>query len=149
VLSLEPAGPGAADLLAVLHAQAFDDPWDAPALAALLAGDGVTALVAGEADAPLGFVMLRSVADEAEILTIAVLPAARRRRVGRALMGEAILMARAAGAGRLFLEVAEDNPPALGLYASLGFVQQGRRPGYYARPHGAVAARLLSLDLDA
>ncbi|MDP3371055.1 MAG: ribosomal-protein-alanine acetyltransferase, partial [Brevundimonas sp.] len=54
------------------------------------------------------------------------------------------------GATRLFLEVAEDNMAALALYAGAGFVEAGRRPGYYARPHGRPRdALVLALNLTA
>jgi len=117
--------------LAALHAEAFAAPWDAAAFEALLGQAGVFALE--EAD---GFILLRTVADEAEILTLAVRPAARRQGLGARLVGAGSRAAAARGATRLFLEVAEDNAPALALYAAAGFVGAGRRPGYYARPDG-------------
>jgi ribosomal-protein-alanine N-acetyltransferase len=148
VLSLTPAGPAAAGLLAAIHAHAFDEPWDSAAFGALLNGPGVVALVAEKGGEPVGLVMVRAVADEAEILTLAVLPSARRRGVGAALMRAALAEAARFGARRLFLEVAEDNAAAAGLYARLGFVEVGRRRGYYARGGGeAAAARILGLDL--
>ncbi len=149
MLSLTQASPAAAELLAAIHGEAFDDPWDAAAFAALLGSEGVVALVAGEAEAPTGLVVVRAVADEAEILTLAVLPAARRQGVGAALMRAAREAAAARGARRLFLEVAEDNAAAASLYERLGFVDVGRRRGYYPRPGAAAAAaRVLSLDMD-
>ncbi|MBU2208038.1 MAG: GNAT family N-acetyltransferase, partial [Alphaproteobacteria bacterium] len=67
--------------LADVHAEAFPAPWDAAALEALLDQDGVFAL-----EDPDGFILLRAVADEAEILTLAVRPAARRRGLGARLV---------------------------------------------------------------
>lgn len=130
--------------LAALHATAFAEPWDAPAFAALLDQAGVFAV-----DAPDGFILMRAVADEAEILTLAVRPQARRRGLGGRLVGEGAVEAAARGAVRLFLEVAADNVPARALYAQAGFVEAGRRPGYYARPDGARQdALLLALNLS-
>jgi [ribosomal protein S18]-alanine N-acetyltransferase len=121
--------------LAALHAAAFDGPGDAPwsaaAFAGLLSQAGVFAV-----EAPDGFILMRTVADEAEILTLAVGPAARRRGLGAGLVGEAVLAATARGAVRVFLEVAGDNTAARALYARAGFVEAGRRPGYYAGPDG-------------
>ncbi len=141
-----PATAGA--LLAALHEPAFDDPWDAAAMTSLLASPGVAALTAHEDATPIGFVMLRAIAGEAEILTLAVLPGARRRGVGAALMRQAVETAKAAGARRLFLEAAEDNAAALALYASLGFQAVGRRAGYYRRPGRSVAALILARDVE-
>ena len=117
--------------LAGIHAAAFPVPWDAAALADLLTQAGVFAI-----EQPDGFILLRTVADEAEILTLAVHPQARRHGLGARLVGEGATEAAARGATRLFLEVADDNAAALALYARAGFSEAGRRPGYYARPDG-------------
>jgi len=130
-----------ADALAALHAQAFDHPWDAAALAALLAAPGVIALA--DADRR-GFVLIRAVVDEAEVLTLAVVPEARRQGLARRLMDAGSRGAADWGAASLFLEVAVDNTAALALYDNLGFQIAGRRGGYYARP-GAAAVDALVL----
>ena len=117
---------GAAADLALLHAAAFAKPWDAPAFQDLLAGSGVFAFAA-----PSGFVLARAAANEAEILTLAVKPAARGRGLGRALMQAAAARAATLGAESLFLEVGADNPAALALYTGLGFARVGARKGYY------------------
>jgi tRNA threonylcarbamoyladenosine biosynthesis protein TsaB len=123
------AGPPAA--LAKLHATAFDRPWDEAALRALLAGPGVFALAGHHEGRMAGFVLARAAGGEAEILTLAVLPAARRRGLGHALMRAAARRAAALGAESLFLEVGTENPAALALYARLGFARVGARKGYY------------------
>ena len=134
------ADPGT---LAALHATSFDRPWPAAAFADLVARPGVTAIAV-----PDGFILIRVVADEAEVLTLAVRPGARGRGQGRRLVLEGATVAAAAGAGRLFLEVAEDNAAARALYERAGFSVVGRRPGYYAREGAAaVDALLLSLNL--
>ena len=132
-----------AERLAGLHAAAFPAPWDATALAGLLTQAGVFAV-----EQPDGFILLRTVADEAEILTLAVRPEARRRGLGARLVREGGTAAAARGAARLFLEVADDNTAALALYARAGFAGTGRRPGYYARPDGGRQdALILALNL--
>lgn len=125
--------------LAALHAAAFESPWSAGELAALLASPGVFAL----AEPGEGFVLARVAADEAEILTLAVAPGARRRGLGRRLTEAAAELAAARGAASLFLEVAEDNAAGRGLYAAAGFAETGRRPGYYARPGAAAVDALI------
>ncbi len=144
MIEILPAGSAAAALLAALHAEGFDAPWTEAEFAELLVTPGVTALMATP---PVGFVLLRTAADEGEILTIVVLPAERRRGHGRALIEAAAAKARAAGAARLFLEVSEDNPAALALYGAAGFTRVGVRRGYYAGPGGASDAHVLRLEL--
>ena len=133
--------------LAAIHAEAFDrpgdTPWSAAAFADLLIQAGVFAVEAAD-----GFILMRAVADEAEILTLAVRPAARRGGLGGRLVGEGVLAAAARGATRVFLEVAEDNVAARALYERTGFVEAGRRPGYYAAADGGRRdALLLALNL--
>lgn len=131
--------------LADLHAAAFPAPWDAAAFEALLDQSGVLAI-----EAPGGFILIRTVADEAEILTLAVDPVARRRGLGARLVRDGAAAAAAGGAARLFLEVADDNTAALAVYARAGFLEAGRRPGYYARPDGRPRdALILALNLSA
>lgn len=85
-----------------------------------------------------GFVLARAAAGEAEILTLAVLPPARRRGLGQALVSGAMALAIVrAQAEAMFLEVAEGNAGALALYRGLGFAEVGRRKRYY--PDGADA----------
>ena len=112
--------------LAALHAACFADAWDAPAIAKLLATPGAFACHNED-----GFVLTRVAGGEAEILTLAVVPHARGRGLGRALLDKAIAQAEAQGAEALFLEVGADNPHALALYAGLGFGKVGMRKGYY------------------
>jgi ribosomal-protein-alanine N-acetyltransferase len=135
--------------LAAIHAEAFggpgETPWSAAAFADLLGQAGVFAV-----ERPDGFILMRAVADEAEILTLAVRPGARRRGEGGRLVGEGVLAAAARGAVRVFLEVAEDNAAARALYARAGFSEAGRRPGYYAGPDGARRdALILATELAA
>ena len=165
-IAIRPVGALDVPVLAALHEACFADGlggavWSAAAIARILAlpttygllavsgtGTGSGAAQGPQPDPePAGFALARGAVDEAEILSLGVAPAARRAGFGRALV--AALMARAAeqGARRLFLEVAEDNRAALGLYGAFGFSQVGRRPGYYARARGRAAALVLVLDL--
>lgn len=150
-LVITEAGAEAASLLASLHAHGIGEAgpaWTGDAFATLLALPGRGAFVAEEAGQPVGFMLLGLAADEAEVITLAVLPAARRRGIGAALVGAAAREASVRGATRLFLEVAEDNAPARALYGRAGFVPIGRRKGYYAREPGPVDALVLALTLS-
>ena len=145
-------GPEDAPQAALLHAAAMGEPWSAEAWRRLLADPAVTGLGIGPGTDPgtsaaghlEGALLLRCVADEAEILTVCVAPDVRRRGRGRALVSAALDHAARCGACRVHLEVAVDNPAALSLYGSIGFVETGRRRGYYARPEGRVDALLLA-----
>jgi ribosomal-protein-alanine N-acetyltransferase len=127
--------------LSALHARAFTTPrpWSEAEFATLLADPLVFLLAEGDA----GFLLGRAVAGEAELLTIAVAPEARRRGLGRRLVGRFIYQARLRGAQSAFLEVAEDNAAAQALYRASGFVEAGRRRGYYRTPDGGAVDALV------
>ena len=120
-----------AEEMARLHAAAFapERGWSAEEIAALLAHPLVTAHVAAA-----GFALTRTVADESELLTLAVAPEARRQGVGRALVARWL---GGLGGARAFLEVAADNAGAIALYEAAGFEVSGIRRGYYRRPGAA------------
>jgi ribosomal-protein-alanine N-acetyltransferase len=107
-------------------------------------GFGLIAIADGE---PAGLVIALATGPEAEILSLGVVPALRRRRIARRLFEVAAGRLVAQGVARLYLEVAEDNLSARSLYHSLGFAEHGRRPGYYRRIEGRAAALLLDLTL--
>lgn len=119
-----------APVFAALHAASFLDPWSEDSFAALLSQPGVAGWLTAEP--PEGLLLARAAADEAEILTVAVIPAARRKGAAGALIDEMLRVLRDGGTQRVFLEVAANNTAALALYARKGFVPCGRRPGYYA-----------------
>jgi ribosomal-protein-alanine N-acetyltransferase len=132
---IEAARAADAPDLAALHEAAFDaaERWDAAAIETLLGMPGAFGLhIPGT-----GFVLARVAADEAEILTLAVAPAARRLGHGGVLLAGAMAAAVARGAAAMFLEVAEPNAAARALYAAAGFAEAGRRRRYY--PDGADA----------
>ena len=130
--------------LAALHAACFAAAWDAAAITALLGTPGTFAF-----HHKSGFVLARTAAGEAEILTLAVAPEARGRGLGRALLRAAIIRAQEIGAHVMFLEVGADNPHALALYAGLGFAKVGTRKAYYSTLSGSADAQLLRLSLPA
>ncbi|MBU6298293.1 MAG: ribosomal protein S18-alanine N-acetyltransferase [Alphaproteobacteria bacterium] len=122
------------EILARLHAASFADLWSAEWIARLMAQPGTYAYLAGgEAG---GFVLARVAGDEAEILTLAVVPAARRRGVGTVLLQAAAERAHLMGAKTVFLEVAQANEAAKALYIRLGFTEIARRRGYYRDQSG-------------
>ena len=140
---LRPAQASDLPALVRLHAAAFDAAWSEADLRGLLEAEGGFGVVAEDGDRALGFILCRAAAGEAEVLTLAVDPAARRRGCGRALVEDGAAGARTRGALSLFLEVAADNPGALGLYEAAGFARVGLRRGYYPRPGGPAADALV------
>jgi [ribosomal protein S18]-alanine N-acetyltransferase len=147
-MNIAAASAAEAETLAHVHASAFETPWRAEDIAALLDSPGGFALCVGEEQAR-GFILARAISGEAEILTLAVDPAFRRQGLARALVEAAAGLALTLGAESLFLEVAADNPAAIALYAGAGFGQVGRRRGYYARKDAApVDALVMRRDLN-
>jgi len=126
---LAPGGDLAA--LAKIHAACFSDSWNATAIADLLTVPGTFACIV-----PEGFIVARVAGGEAEILTLAVLPAQRRKGAATALVRFTAGRAAELGAVQMFLEVAIGNTAARGLYGALGFAEVGRRKGYYALGQG-------------
>jgi [ribosomal protein S18]-alanine N-acetyltransferase len=90
--------------------------------------------VAQEDGEVIGIVVARAAGRDAEILNLAVAPLWRRRGVGRTLMTSALAACEAAGAASAFLEVRESNASARAFYGDLGFIEVGRRRGYYLHP---------------
>jgi [ribosomal protein S18]-alanine N-acetyltransferase len=141
---IAPLPVGAAEPLAALHGACFpEDPWDAEALGRILALYGGFGFLAWQANTPVGFALARDLGGECEILTLGVLPACRRRGVGRRLLGAVLDRARRQSIPSIVLEVAADNAVARRLYAAAGFVAVGRRPRYYRRNEETVDALLL------
>jgi [ribosomal protein S18]-alanine N-acetyltransferase len=147
-MKLRAADASDAVALAKAHASGFESPWPPEAFVELLNSPGVFALAAVD-KAPVGLILMRAIAGEAEVLTLAVEPSHRRRGVARALLAAGLAQAIAAGAEEAFLEVAADNPGALQLYRQAGFTEAGHRGGYYQRPGGlAVDALVLRRTIN-
>lgn len=100
----------------------------------VLTVDGVTS----------GIAAVMHVLDESELLEIAVQPAMQGRGYGKALLAQAIALARRNGAVRMFLEVRESNARARKMYTSFGFEETGRRKNYYPTENGREDAILMT-----
>ena len=129
--------PGAmADLSAIdgVMREAFDprfgEAWTPNQVTGVLAMPGVWLTIAETDGVAAGFAVTRSILDEAELLLLAVRPAARRRGVGRQLLRSAIGEARQRGVVKMHLEVRAGND-AVTLYRAAGFEKIGERRGYY------------------
>jgi ribosomal-protein-alanine N-acetyltransferase len=144
---IEVAPPTVCELLASLHARSFPKPWSAAEIAKLMENQAVFALVHGNGAEAQGFVMGWTAAGDAEVLTVAVVPEARRKGFGAALVTAASVAALVRGAKSIHLEVAEDNAAARALYTKLGYKEAGRRHAYYAGEGGSIDAIVMRRDL--
>ncbi len=154
-LTIRPCAP--ADLVAVANIErdSFSDPWSYETFSATLALRHMRFLVAeevgpgvgrrGDGRSLVGYVVALVMGDEGEVADVAVAPFARRRGVARLLLERMSADVMEGGVRALYLEVRESNRAARALYDALGFVQVGRRRGYYQRP--SEDALLLRRDL--
>lgn len=141
------ATPLDASHFADIHRKCFDDPWTEDNFRALLSDATVFGTISG-GDAIECCLLVRAAAGEAEVLTLATIPQARRKGLASLLLEAAIREVAAGGVRSFFLEVAENNRPALALYAKSGFRAVGKRPNYYVlKQGGAVNALILRKDL--
>ena len=123
------------DAVMTIMARAFEptygEAWTRSQCAGILPMAGVSLRLAEGGDGKIaGFALLRAIADEAELLLIAVDPAAQKGGIGAALVGDFIDLASDRGARRLHLEVRDGNA-AIALYERAGFALVGRRRDYY------------------
>ena len=125
------------DLQAVL-AIAQDSPeaanWSRESYLELLRESGALGLVWEHSGAVVGFLIGRVVADQAEVLNLAVQENCRRRGGATALLLAALENFRARGAHSVYLEVRQSNDPAIAFYLKHGFTISGRRRAYYSVP---------------
>lgn len=136
-----------AGVISALHGACFETSWDGQAVTGILVTAGTFALISGIGDCPRGFVLFRLAADEAEIISIGVLPPARRAGVAGRLLRASIQYAARRGAARMFLEAAADNTAGRALYEKCGFAACGRRRGYYGHRTGKTDALIYSLEI--
>jgi [ribosomal protein S18]-alanine N-acetyltransferase len=102
-------------------------------------------VAAAEQGALVGWAGLLMLGDAVEILTVGVVPAARRRGIARQLVAALVSEAKRRGAHEAFLEVRVDNAAARQLYAAEGFAEIGTRRGYY--DNGRVDAVVMRREL--
>jgi ribosomal-protein-alanine N-acetyltransferase len=145
------ATPADIDAIMALETATFgSDAWSTESMSSELASEHTHYLFAFDSlvpDAIAGYGGLLAPRDSgnADIQTLAVVPAARRRGLGRTIVLALIAEAAARGASQVFLEVRADNPSARALYDSLGFEQIAVREKYY-QPDG-VDAQIMRVTL--
>lgn len=136
--------------LAQIHAEGFAHPWSPLDFENLMVGGALSEVMLSQGlfgQIITGFALSKIVADEAELFSIALDREVRGKGHAATLLSAHAAQLRRAGAQRLFLEVAEDNAPALSLYRGMGFAEIGRRKGYYAA-HGGNRRDALTMRFD-
>jgi ribosomal-protein-alanine N-acetyltransferase len=132
-------------MLADIHKTCFAKGWDKAAIGEMLGIAGTVAFVEAEGR---GFALLRCLEGDAEILTLAVLPGARRLGIGVAMVNSMRAWAAEQGGTSVFLEVGEHNEAAVALYGKCGFSTISRRKGYYRGADGSsMDALVMRLNL--
>ncbi|MCA3594144.1 MAG: GNAT family N-acetyltransferase [Methylobacterium sp.] len=137
--------------LAEIHASGFAQGWGRLELERMLLDGHIADVQVSQAligEFVTGFAISRVVAGEAELLTIALDPETRGRGLAKPLLAQHAQNVRRAGGEVLFLEVAEDNAPALALYRGLGFREFGRRKAYYPGEPGGRRRDALTMRAD-
>lgn len=137
-MTIRRATPDDAPTIAALEAAAAGDPWSLAQVRATLERPTTHAWLVG--DPARGHLLTTQVLDEAEILTIAVHPAHRRRGLARQLLTCAEAAWQSHGVVTAWLEVRVSNVAARALYRSRGWVDVDVRSRYYA--DGSDAARM-------
>ncbi|WP_420833127.1 ribosomal protein S18-alanine N-acetyltransferase [Shewanella gaetbuli] len=94
----------------------------------------------------LGFSIVQQIIDEVTLMDICVSPTVQGRGIGRLLLDSVITQAKAHAGVKIMLEVRQSNLAAISLYQKSGFVEIGRRQGYYPSESGAEDAILMDLS---
>mgnify|MGYP000887923011 CR=1 FL=1 len=131
-----------ADALSEIHGKCFPAAWTPEMLRVTCSSPSATTLIAENRGMACGFIQAQAAADEAEILTLCVLPELRRHGIAMLLLGGLVTDLKIRGMKTLFLEVADSNIAARGLYAQAGFRETGRRKAYYASGDDAITMAL-------
>jgi len=134
-------------IMATAFEPTYGEAWTRSQCAGIMPMAGVSLRLAERGAGDIaGFALIRAVADEAELLLIAVEPAARQGGIGAALVDDFVAIATTQGARRLHLEVRDGNT-AIALYERAGFSLVGRRRDYY-RGKGGYKRDALTLALE-
>ena len=130
---IRPMTPADVEEVAALEKVCFPTAWTKESYLRELANPHGCYLVARKAGPGrlLGYAGLRVVGPEAHVSTLCVAPECRRQGLAKALLGQALTLARERGASRALLEVREGNLAARQLYEGFGFCVIALHRGYY------------------
>ena len=133
-LTIRSAGMGDLPALCHMEAACFTDAWSREAIAAHLSAGTSVSLIAECGGEAVGYLFGFCLPPEGELYRIATLPAVRRSGFGRVILQGFLDILEKKEANVCFLEVREGNVAACALYRAFGFLEVGRRRGYYKNP---------------
>tara|TARA_R110000868_G_scaffold46352_3_gene153162 strand:+ start:15879 stop:16370 length:492 start_codon:yes stop_codon:yes gene_type:complete len=131
-IRIERTGPDSAGHMAQVHALCFTPFWSEREIAAMMHMPSTAGYLVWSGNQPTGMALYRVAADEAEVLTIGIVPEMRGQGAGAQLLARGETDVAASGARRVFLEVSTLNTSAKSLYLRVGYREIGRRRGYYS-----------------
>lgn len=121
----------------------FDDFWSFSTLKEELESKNSSYIIGKINDEIIGFAGLKIIFDQADIMNIVIKKAYRNQGIGTLLLENLILLAKDLNISTLFLEVNEQNKPAIHLYEKLGFEKLGVRKKYYNNNNGIIMTKNL------
>jgi len=146
-----PLEPGHLATVAAIESARFESPMSLRQLrdlAAQPAFAGFVMLPENREDAePVAYALCLAGGGGADLVSIATATGSERRGLATRLLDHVLARLAEKGCEDICLEVAIDNVPALALYRRLGFIEVGRRTGYYRRPGGLVDALVMRCQL--
>lgn len=132
-ITIRRASPEDISRIAALEAECFSDASTENSISALF-GMGAVGVSAYDGDTLCGFAYAADCAGDAELLRICVRNEYRKRKLGRRILSALHAELKTSEVGSVFLEVRESNAAAISLYVSEGYVETGKRKGFYKAP---------------
>lgn len=133
-INIKSIGAAHAAVLAQMHAACFSHPWSTDAFVKLFSMPGASGLIAtlpDKEDTAVGFALISNTGEEAEILTLGVLPENQRQNIGTRLLNAIHKTCLAKNTARVFLEVNAQDTGAVRFYSKAGYQHVGTREHYY------------------
>jgi ribosomal-protein-alanine N-acetyltransferase len=122
------------EAVSAIENASFSSPWSAGSIIDAIGRHGYIMRVAAAGDHIAGYIIAIHLADEGQLLDIAVHPGQRRMGIAGALMEELLRIMREQGCRVLYLEVRASNTSAIRLYEKFGLITISTRKGYYKNP---------------
>lgn len=121
----------------------FDDFWSFSTLKEEVENENSSYIIGKINNEIIGFAGLKKIFDHADIMNIVIKKTYRNQGIGTLLLENLILLAKDLNISTLFLEVNEQNKPAIHLYEKLGFEKLGVRKKYYNNNNGIIMKKNL------